>query len=327
MSRGLLRRAAASCATCNGTQTYQREVRSCDVSHGKSARRQSSCSAARPCSRKNRRSTSGAARGEAAAAASRLRAAAMFRRNREPLSTYNREPTSTCSRELNPNVRTNENRGNFEHRENFSGDHGEQWRYRYDQGQWWYWMPNNRWMYFNGGNWSYYGSEPVATDIGWRYRWSTTVCGGIGPTMAGSFMRMANGSIRARTRLTAIDNRPKSQGCVEEALESHGPRALFMCRATLPKTTSNKSTLSIARERRDIDGDIHPMLAAPDKNPFDRGDVAIVTPPGERDVLGRGDLVVRRIDVDPAVFRRKCGHPGVRGIGPDQPRLARRGRA
>lgn len=28
-----------------------------------------------------------------------------------------------------------------------------QWRYRYHNGRWWYWMPSNRWMIHDGANW------------------------------------------------------------------------------------------------------------------------------------------------------------------------------
>ncbi len=30
---------------------------------------------------------------------------------------------------------------------------GEQWRYRWHNGQWWYWMPSNRWVFWNGYSW------------------------------------------------------------------------------------------------------------------------------------------------------------------------------
>ena len=53
--------------------------------------------------------------------------------------------------------------GGKEHRE-------DGWRYRYENGAWWYWMPNNRWTYYDNGGWQDYAvdnvapSVPVATD-------------------------------------------------------------------------------------------------------------------------------------------------------------------
>ena len=35
---------------------------------------------------------------------------------------------------------------------------GEQWRYRRFNGQWWYYLPSNRWMVWNGNAWT----EPMA---------------------------------------------------------------------------------------------------------------------------------------------------------------------
>jgi hypothetical protein len=36
---------------------------------------------------------------------------------------------------------------------------GENWRYRNENGRWWYWTPQNRWMYYDNGNWSEYPAQ------------------------------------------------------------------------------------------------------------------------------------------------------------------------
>src|SRR5580700_9823351 len=33
------------------------------------------------------------------------------------------------------------------------------WRYRYDNGAWWYWLPNNRWTYYDNGAWQDYAVD------------------------------------------------------------------------------------------------------------------------------------------------------------------------
>ena len=35
------------------------------------------------------------------------------------------------------------------------------WRMVNQSGQWWYWTPNNTWMYYNGNQWSPYSQTPV----------------------------------------------------------------------------------------------------------------------------------------------------------------------
>jgi len=34
----------------------------------------------------------------------------------------------------------------------------DQWRYRYHNNQWWYWMPGNYWMTYNNGGWNRYNA-------------------------------------------------------------------------------------------------------------------------------------------------------------------------
>ncbi len=43
----------------------------------------------------------------------------------------------------------------------FNDNRPEQWRYRQDNGHWWYWTPDNRWMWYNGTQWTYY-DQPSA---------------------------------------------------------------------------------------------------------------------------------------------------------------------
>lgn len=50
-------------------------------------------------------------------------------------------------------------------RSDLSGGTGEgrdSWRYRLDDGRWWFWGPDNRWMWYSDdGQWQYYGNEYV----------------------------------------------------------------------------------------------------------------------------------------------------------------------
>jgi len=34
----------------------------------------------------------------------------------------------------------------------------QDWRLRSDNGYWWYWTPQNTWMYYNNGNWVNYNA-------------------------------------------------------------------------------------------------------------------------------------------------------------------------
>jgi hypothetical protein len=40
---------------------------------------------------------------------------------------------------------------------------GDQWRYRWHNNNWWYWTPENRWVYRNGNEWTNY--EPAIAPI------------------------------------------------------------------------------------------------------------------------------------------------------------------
>ena len=72
---------------------------------------------------------------------------------------------------------------------NIAGDNRpDQWRYRYQGGHWWYWTPQNHWMWDNNGQWmdyqpsgSYttgYGSYDVSPSQGYYYSYPSYGYGG-----------------------------------------------------------------------------------------------------------------------------------------------------
>jgi hypothetical protein len=84
---------------------------------------------------------------------------------------------------------------------------GEQWRYRQHNGTWWYWTPDNRWVYRNGNQWlnyepaiaavpdARYSGQPAygynqPSPIGYYpspYRYSTGYGGYYGPVYQGGY--------------------------------------------------------------------------------------------------------------------------------------------
>jgi hypothetical protein len=38
------------------------------------------------------------------------------------------------------------------------------WRYRWHGGQWWYWLPENRWVYWENNRWNDYAAPAVVQD-------------------------------------------------------------------------------------------------------------------------------------------------------------------
>ena len=40
--------------------------------------------------------------------------------------------------------------------------HPDEWRYKYEHGEWWYWMPNNHWTYYDKGAWQNYAANSSA---------------------------------------------------------------------------------------------------------------------------------------------------------------------
>jgi len=88
-----------------------------------------------------------------------------------------------------------------------AGNPGDQWRYRQHNGTWWYWTPDNRWVYRNGNQWinyepavaavpdprytgqpgnGYYQSSPIAYPAG-PYPYSTGYGGYYGPVYRGGY--------------------------------------------------------------------------------------------------------------------------------------------
>jgi len=84
---------------------------------------------------------------------------------------------------------------------------GDQWRYRWHNGAWWYWTSGNRWIYRNGNQWvnyepavaaapdarytgqpvyGYYQSSPNGYYPG-PYRYSTGYGGYYGPVYQGGY--------------------------------------------------------------------------------------------------------------------------------------------
>ncbi len=61
----------------------------------------------------------------------------------------------------NANAGTNREgrEGRFDNGANVGADRGENWRYRFDNGRWWYWTPQNRWSYYDNGNWTEYQGQ------------------------------------------------------------------------------------------------------------------------------------------------------------------------
>jgi hypothetical protein len=69
---------------------------------------------------------------------------------------------------VNPGVSADV-RGNVGPRGFVGGGDVDRGRYRWDGGRWWYWLPSNRWMYYNDGNWVDYSSDYGGADS--NYRW------------------------------------------------------------------------------------------------------------------------------------------------------------
>src|SRR5689334_18189721 len=70
----------------------------------------------------------------------------------------------------------------------------------------------------------------------------------------------------------------------------------------------------------------HANLVLPAANEYalNRAHIAIVAAPGDRNVRLADKTIVRRIEIDPAKRAAPTRTPGVRSIGPDEPRLAGR---
>src|SRR4029078_7521412 len=66
------------------------------------------------------------------------------------------------------------------------------------------------------------------------------------------------------------------------------------------------------------------MVSAADEDALDRADVAVVTPPGDRNMRIAGEAIVGGIEVDPAERSAPARRRRVRGIGTDEASLAGR---
>jgi hypothetical protein len=62
---------------------------------------------------------------------------------------------------------------------------GDQWRYRWHNGKWWYWTTENRWVYRNGNQWTNY--EPATTFVPDPNRVSQPAYGYYGPNPYGYY--------------------------------------------------------------------------------------------------------------------------------------------
>ena len=45
----------------------------------------------------------------------------------------------------------------------FRDNRADPWRYRNDNGRWWYWAPDNRWMLYDNNQWTYYQPNAAGT--------------------------------------------------------------------------------------------------------------------------------------------------------------------
>ncbi len=66
--------------------------------------------------------------------------------------------------------------GRVENGANVGGDRGERWRFRFDNGRWWYWSPENRWSYYDNGNWSEYQGPAYTANYAPETSGGTTDC-------------------------------------------------------------------------------------------------------------------------------------------------------
>ncbi len=72
---------------------------------------------------------------------------------------------------------------------NVGTDRGEQWRFRMNNGRWWYWSPENRWSYYDNGNWTeFQGGQ------GYTANYAPDTSGGTGDctTPAGGYGALPN---------------------------------------------------------------------------------------------------------------------------------------
>lgn len=74
--------------------------------------------------------------------------------------------------------------------------------------------------------------------------------------------------------------------------------------------------------RSDINANAQRMLASAEVDAAHRDDIVIVSSPGDRDMIGRAETGVGRIELDPTHFSGIHRDPGVRLVGTNQTRTS-----
>ncbi len=41
----------------------------------------------------------------------------------------------------------------------------DEWRYRYEHGGWWYWSPENHWLFYENGSWAQYSGGDASVNV------------------------------------------------------------------------------------------------------------------------------------------------------------------
>src|SRR5438067_1264491 len=80
----------------------------------------------------------------------------------------------------------------------------------------------------------------------------------------------------------------------------------------------------LVRVWHDVYRNGHLMCASSKEDASNGRHVGIIATPAQRNIVGGGHSAIRWIEIDPAPIRKIDRDPGVRRIGPDQTRLARR---
>src|ERR1700677_182037 len=77
-------------------------------------------------------------------------------------------------------------------------------------------------------------------------------------------------------------------------------------------------------QRHHIHSDLQAVFCAPEQNPANRADVAIIPAPSQGDVPVGRHAIVRGVEVHPSKTRTPCRTPGMRGVRSYQAGAARR---
>ncbi|MCE5266891.1 MAG: hypothetical protein LLG00_03285 [Planctomycetaceae bacterium] len=60
----------------------------------------------------------------------------------------------------------------------------DDWRYVYYNDEWWYWLPEGRWLFWRDGRWNSYAPDSFTlcpTVVPWSYGWPAWYGVGVGP--------------------------------------------------------------------------------------------------------------------------------------------------